>query len=320
MAMDELPSVRLAAVQAAPVLLDRDRTVARACELIVEAGSHGARVVGFPENFIPGHPYWYQFYNGYDARCKSFNIRYFQNAVAIPSDAVTALGEAARQAEAWVVIGVAEKEPDSYGTIYNTQLCFSPDGTLVGKHRKLALTNSERLVQHYGDASTLGTYQTPFGRLGGLICGEHFNSLARTALLLEGEVLHVASWPALAARNGVKGYHSMDVRVQFTAMEGRIFVISAASIWTDEMFDVLELDDEARSLFKTRGGHSGIVVPSGEYIAGPIDGEPTILYADANIAETVALKISQDVTGHYQRFDLFDLRVNRDIRSSRLPS
>jgi predicted amidohydrolase len=112
----------------------------------------------------------------------------------------------------------------------------------------------------------------------------------------------------------------MDVRVQFTAMEGRIFVISAASFWTDEMFDVLELDDEARGQVKTRGGHSGIVDPSGDYIAGPIDGEPTILYADANIAETVALKISQDVTGHYQRFDLFDLRVNRDIRSSRLPS
>lgn len=309
--------VRLAAIQAAPLLLDRDRTVERACALIVEAGRNGAQVVGFPENYVPGHPYWYQFYNAYDPICSDFNVRYFNNAIECTGDATAALGEAAREAGAWVVIGVAEKEPESYGTIYNTQLYFDPDGGLAGKHRKLVLTSTERLCQHYGDASTLHTVETAHGRLGSLICGEHFNSFARSALLLEGEVLHVASWPAFGGRRGPERFHSMDVRVQYAAMEGRIFVISAASVWTDEMKDVLELDDEARASFKTDGGHSGIVGPEGEYIAGPLDESAGILYADAAIRDVVAGRMAQDITGQYQRFDLFHLSVDRSIRSNR---
>jgi nitrilase len=310
--MDSYPTVRVAAVQTAPVFLDREATLAKVVGLIAEAGAGGARIIGFGENLIPGHPYWYQFHNAYD--CRRFEVRYFKNAVEVPGDVTDALGAAARDAGAWVVIGVAEKEPGSYGTIYNTQLFFAPDGSLAGKHRKLVLTNSERLIQHHGDATTLHTYPTEFGRLGGLICGEHFNSLARTALLMEGELFHVASWPALPARKSGTGFLSMDVRVQFTAMEGRIFVISAASVWTPEMLEVLELDDQARGLLQSGGGHSGIVGPDGTYLAGPLGAEEGIVYADLDVEQTVSAKISQDVTGHYQRFDLFELSVNRGER------
>lgn len=315
--MERGASVRLAAVQAAPRLLDRDGTVDEACALIVEAGRNGAQVIGFPENFVPGHPYWYQFYNPYDPICSHFNVRYFNNAVVCPGEATAALGGAAREAGAWVVIGVAEKAPDSYGTIYNTQLYFDPDGRLAGKHRKLVLTSTERLCQHYGDASTLHTVETAHGRLGSLICGEHFNSFARSALLLEGEVLHVASWPAFGGRRGPERFHSMDVRVQFAALEGRMFVISSAAVWSDDMKDVLELDEETRAAFKTAGGHSGIIGPEGMYIAGPLDESPGILYADADIADVIAGRMAQDVTGHYQRFDIFQLIVDRTIRSDR---
>ena len=309
--MDDYPRVKLAAVQAAPFFLDRDRTVEHAAALIREAGRNGARVIGFPENFIPGHPYWYQFYNAYDPICRRFNVRYFRNAVEVPGDATRVLGEAARDAGAWVVIGVAEKDPGTYGTIYNTQLFFAPDGSLAGKHRKLAMTNTERLSQFQGDGSTLYTVPTEYGRLGALICGEHFNSLARNALLLEGEAIHVASWPAFGIRKGREWDHTMDVRVQFTALEGGLFVISAASVWTEDMKDVLELDEAARALFKTSGGHSGIVGPDGTYIAGPLDDEPGILYADADLSQVVAARVAYDMTGHYQRLDLFDLRVDR---------
>ena len=315
--MDEFPRVKLAAVQAAPFLLDRDRTVAHACELIREAGRNGAQIVGFPENFISAHPYWYQFYNAYDPIVRKFDTLYFQNAVEVPSEQTFVLGEAAREAGAWVVIGVAEKDAGSYGTIYNTQLFFAPDGSLAGKHRKLVMTNTERLCQHYGDGSTLQTFPTEFGRLGGLICGEHFNSLSRVALLQEGEAIHVASWPAFGIRKGREWDHSMDLRAQFTAVEGRIFVVSAAAVWTEQMKDVLELDDANRALFKTSGGHSGIVGPNGAYIAGPLNDEPGILYADAELKQIVTLRAGYDITGHYQRHDVFDLRVNRQVTTDR---
>lgn len=308
---DDFPRVRLAAVQAAPYLFDRDRTVELACSLIEEAGRDGAQLVGFPENFVPGHPYWHQFYNAYDPISRHFAVEFFKNAVEVPGDHVVALGEAARRAGTWVVIGVAEKEPGTLGTVYNTQLFLDPDGALVGRHRKLVLTNAERLVQHHGDASTLRTVPTPFGRIGGLICGEHFNGLARAALLLEHEVVHVAAWPAFGARFGRDQYDSMDLRVRYTAAEGQMHVVSSASIWTDQMKDALELDDEARTMFTTAGGHSGIVGPDGRYLAGPLDDEPGILYADADLERTVRTKVSQDLTGHYQRFDLFQLLVNR---------
>ena len=315
---DSFPKLRAAAVQAAPVLLDREATLTKACRLIEEAGDSGAQVIGFPECFIPGHPYWYDFYVATDPICHSFNLELFKNAVVAPSSATEALGRAARCAHAYVVMGIAEKDAGSYGTLYNTQLFFGPDGTLLGKHRKLVPTVWERLVHTGGDGSTLGTYDTPFGGLSGLICGENINSLARTALLLEGEVVHVASWPAFGIQGYERQFHSMDIRMRYYAFEGRIFVISAASVWNDEMKDVLKLDSHARARFTGEGGHSGLLNPMGRYIAGPQDEGETILYADLDLEEVARGKLVHDVTGHYQRFDIFSLQVNRQAYPRKL--
>ncbi len=135
--------------------------------------------------------------------------------------------------------------------------------------------------------------------------------MARTALLLDGEVVHVASWPAFATRGFEQQSHSIDVRMRYYAFEGRIFVISAAAVWTEEMKDVLELDAAARSRFFGDGGHSGILGPTGDYIAGPKDEGEGIIYADLDMEDVARGRILQDVTGHYQRFDVFSLHVNR---------
>ena len=167
---DQYPQLKAAAVQSAPVLLDREATVAKACRLIEEAGDHGAQVIGFPECYIPGHPYWYDFYVATDPICTTFNVELFKNSVVVPGPATEELGRAARRAHAWVVMGIAEKDPGSFGSIYNTQLFFNPDGTLVGKHRKLVPTIWERLIHTSGDGSTLQTYPTPFGGLSEIRC------------------------------------------------------------------------------------------------------------------------------------------------------
>jgi len=308
---DTFAKVKAAAVQAAPVLLDREATAAKACRLISEAGDAGAQIIGFPESYIPAHPYWYDFYRIGDPICQRFNLELFKNAVVIPSPTTDKIGKAARQAKAYVVIGCAEKDSGSHGTLYNTQIVFGPDGRLLGKHRKLICTGGERLVHAPGDGSTLLTYETPFGGLSSLICGENINSLARTALLLDGEIVHVASWPAFATRGFEQQSHTIDVRMRYYAFEGRIFVISAAAVWTEEMKGVLELDTAARSRFFGEGGHSGILGPNGDYLAGPKDGGETIIYADLDMEDIARGRVLQDVTGHYQRFDIFSLHVNR---------
>ena len=309
---DTFTKFKAAAVQAAPVLLDREATVAKACRLIEEAGDNGARVIGFPEGYIPAHPYWYDFYRANDPKCTKFNVELFKNAVIVPGPATELLGRAARKAHAYVVMGCAEKDANSYGTIWNSQVIFGPDGSIVGKHRKLIPTGTERLIHTSGDGSTLHTVDTPFGGVSGLICGENLNSLARTSLLLDGEVVHVASWPAFATTGYERQSETIDIRMKYYAYEGRIFVISSTAVWTEEMKDVMELDAELRARFFGDGGHSGILGPSGDYLAGPVKSGETIVYADLDFEAIARGKIMQDVTGHYQRFDVFSLNVNRE--------
>ena len=308
---DAFLKMKVAAVQAAPILLDREATVSKACRLIEEAGDEGAKVIGFPEGYIPAHPYWYEFYGVNDPICSRFNVELFKNSIVVPSPSTEAIGNAAKKAQAYVVMGCAEKDGGTYGTIYNSQLTFGPDGSLLGRHRKIMPTSAERLIHASGDGSTLNTYDTPFGGLSGLICGENINSLARTALLLDGEVIHVASWPAFATRGHERQAHTMDVRVRYYAFEGRIFVISSAAVWTEAMKDVLELDATARARFFGSGGHSGILNPMGDYIVGPVDTGETIIYADIDLEQVARGRIMQDVTGHYQRFDVFSLNIDR---------
>jgi aliphatic nitrilase len=190
--------------------------------------------------------------------------------------------------------------------LYNAQLFFGPDGGLQGVHRKLMPTFTERLVHTSGDGSSVRTYETAFGRIGGLICGENTNSLARFALLAQQERIHVASWPAFVFPPQFNG---IDIRVRYHAFEGRVFVISACGVLDEACLDAMGLTPEQRKAIPGRGGHSGIIGPDGSYIVGPADDTPQILYCDADMEKVIEGKLSHDLTGHYNRFDVFTLQM-----------
>lgn len=302
---DRYAKFKLAAVQAAPVFLDREKTTEKACGLIREAGRQGARVIGFPEAFIPGFPHWFDYRIARE--CKSLIAELFKNSVEIPSPVTDALCEAAREAQATVVMGLNERDPGTLGTLYNTQLFIGPEGKILGKHRKLVPTWTERLVHTGGDASTLKVFQTDTGPVGGLICGENTNSFYRLALLLQGERIHVASWPAFPNR---KEQSHIEIRTRYYAFEGKCFVISSTGVFSEEMRDLLCATPEQKRELVGTGAYSSIIGPSGEYLAGPDTGGEKILYAEADPEAIIYEKISHDLTGHYNRFDLFQLVIN----------
>ncbi len=310
---DSYPKFKVAAVQAAPVFLDREKTTEKACQLIRDAGKEGARVIGFPEAYIPGFPHWFDYCIAREG--KTFMRELFKNSVEIPSPVTDALCEAAGDARATVVMGLNERDPGTMGTLYNTQLVIGPHGRILGKHRKLVPTWTERLVHTGGDASTLKTFQTDVGPVSGLICGENGNSFYRMTLLLQGERIHVASWPAFPNR---KNQDSIEIRTRNYAFEGKCFVISSTGVFTDEMRDLLCTTPEQKRKVVGSGAFSSIISPTGEYLIGPDTGGEKILYAEINPEVTIDEKIRQDVTGHYNRFDLFTLVVD-DRVTQRVP-
>lgn len=307
---DNYPTLKLAAIQASPVFLDREATVSKACELICDAGKNGADVIGFPECFIAGFPYWYKWHVATSKEAYEFYKEFFKNSVVIPSDATNKLCEAAKEANSCVVIGLNEKEKDRMGTVYNTQLFIDRTGNIIGKHRKIMPTFYERLVHAGGDGSTLQAFDTHFGKIGGLICGENTNSLARYTLLAKGELIHVASWPAYPTLEDQSRHEAIDVRCRCHAWEGKIFVISSTNVFDQKQIDTLCKTGEDRRSIVNEGGHSCIIGPTGRFIARASTFGEEIIYAEASIDEIIHLKQWHDVVGHYNRFDIFHLTVN----------
>lgn len=303
-AADSFPKYKAAAVQAAPVFLDREATVEKACRLIAEAAAGGASLAVFPEAWVPGYPVWANAVSRWDyPPSKQVYRRLYQNAVDIPGPVTQRLGEAAGKAGICLAVGVHERAPG--GTLYNTILFIGRDGRLLGKHRKLVPTYHERMVWGQGDGSTLEVFDTALGRLGGLICWEHWMPLARYALYARGEQVHASLWPT-AGETFLLACRSM-------AFEGRLFVIVSCSYLTKGMLPAdFELSAEMAAFpgVLCRGG-SAIIGPDGKYLAGPVYGEETILYADIDLARGLEEKQAMDVVGHYARPDVFTLRVNR---------
>ena len=307
---DEFPTVKVAAVQAAPVFLDREASVAKACRLIAEAGSHGARLAVFPETWLPGYPVWLDVAPGaalWDHQpAKDVFARLVANAVEVPGRATDALGAAAAQAGCAVVMGINERERGHRsGTLYNAIVTFGPDGRLLGRHRKLIPTYTERLIWGRGDGSTLDVYDTPLGRVGGLVCWEHWMPLARHAMHVTGEQIHAALWPTVHDLHLVASRHY--------AFEGRCFVVAVGSVLRrDQVPDDLEVfrgDGLAPDAHLLAGG-SAIIGPDGQCLAGPAGPEETILYADLDLARIAAEHLTFDAVGHYGRPDVFTLTVN----------
>ena len=300
-------SVKVAVIQAAPVLFDREATIEKACRLAAEAQGEGARLMLFPEAFVPAYPRGLGFGMVVGQRSEAGRRlweRYCANAVDVPSAATEKLGEAARAAGAYLAIGVIERDAVSGGTLYCTLLYFGPDGKLLGTHRKLKPTGSERLIWGEGDGSTLFTAPTPFGTIGGLICWENYMPLARMAMYGKGVSLYLA--PTADQRD------TWQATLRHIACEGRCFVLASNQYVTRSMYPHgLEAGEDlaAQPEVMCRGG-SAIVSPLGEVLAGPLFGGEGLLTAELDLGEVARSRLDFDVVGHYARPDVFRLEVN----------
>ncbi|MCL5961541.1 MAG: nitrilase [Chloroflexi bacterium] len=294
---------RVAVVQAAPVVFDREATLTKMRRLALEAAGQGARLVLFPEAFVSAYPKGLDFGARVGSRTpegrEDFR-RYFESAVDVPGPATAALGEIARENGLYLVTGVIERDG---GTLYCTVLFFSPDGCLMGKHRKLMPTAMERLVWGFGDGSTMPVFDTPLGRVGTVICWENYMPLLRTYMYSQGIQLYCA--PTADDRD------TWIASMRHIALEGRCYVLTCCQYLTrgdcPENYNAIQGNDPATVLM--RGG-SAIIGPMGEILAGPnFEGE-AILCADVDLDQIARTKYDFDVVGHYARPDIFQLHVN----------
>ena len=294
-----------AVVQASPVLFDLEKTLAKTAHLVSEASSKGAKLALFPEAFISAYPRGLSFGTVVGSRSTEGRetwLRYWNSSIEVPSKATDQLGEMARKANLFLVIGVNEKDTVS-GTMYCTMLYFNPKGELMGKHRKLKPTAAERIIWGEGDGSTLSSFNTSLGKMGGLICWENYMPLARMAMYQKGVQLYLA--PTADSRE------SWQHTLKHIALEGRCFVMGCNQFVTKSMYPndlpgITDLDHQPEVM--SRGG-SVIVAPTGEVLAGPLWDEEGMLTAEIRIDEVVKSKLDFDPVGHYARNDVFSLTV-----------
>jgi nitrilase len=307
-----MTSLRVAAVQASYVLMDQAATLDRVAGLTAEAAGQGAQLVAFPEVFVPGTPIWIDTRPIWDGDDDWFRLL-AENAVVVPGPATERLGAIARDHGVWLVIGVEEREQHG-GTIYNTVLYFSPDGTLAGRHRKLVPTGSERTVWGMGDGSTLRVVDTPFGRVGGLICWENYMPLARYYMYAQGVDLWIA--PTLAIGDG------WIATLQHLARENRMFVVGvnpvlhadqipAAFPHRERLVPADYLEENGAWLEE---GNTVIIAPNGTPLAGPVREKEETLIADLDLGAVLPGRRHMDPVGHYNRPDVFRLHVDTSPR------
>jgi nitrilase len=300
---------RIAIVQQPPVFLDRAATLDKAVAALDEAARAGARLVVFPEAFIPGYPAWmWRLRPGDDmALTEQLHARLRANAVDLSSEDLAPLRQAAHQHEVTVVCGINERDDGfSRNTLYNSVVVIGPDGAIANRHRKMMPTNPERMAWGFGDASGLKVVDTPCGRVGALICWENYMPLARCALYAQGIEVYVAPT-----------YDSGDrclATMQHIAREGGCWVLGSGCAFQGRDI-AATLPDKAKPLYPDADewihpGDSVVVAPGGKIVAGPLHEACGILYADIDLARVGMAQRSLDVTGHYARPDLFQLHVN----------
>jgi len=289
---------------------DLEHGLALTRQLTQAAADRGATLVVFPETWIPGYPAWLDVCRDValwdHGPVKRVFARMAENSVDITGESGRALGAIAKDAGVTLVVGVTERVSSGTGrgTLYNALLTYASDGTLLNHHRKLVPTYTERMVWGQGDAAGLVAVETSAGRIGGLVCWEHWMPLARQALHDSGEDIHVAVWPT--------AHEMLQVASRHYAFEGRCFVVVAGSLMRmNALPPELEVHpDKASQTWALRGG-SAIIAPNGQYRAGPVFEEPCTLVADLDLAQVREESMSLDVAGHYSRPDVLTIRVDR---------
>jgi nitrilase len=298
-------TIRISAAQFSPIFLNKEKTVEKACNVISEAGQKGAELIIFPEAFIPGYPDWvWLVQNSKSAELNELYVKLVKNAISIQDDSTSELCKAARIANTNVIIGINELNSEtSNASLYNSLLFIDKKGKILGKHRKLMPTGGERLVWAQGDGSTLMAYDTSVGKLAGLICWENFMPLTRYAIYETGvNILAAPTWDKSA---------NWLISMQHIAREGGLFIVSVCmALKIDDIpdeFEFKKLYQEGREWVNT--GNSCIIAPNGKILAGPLEAEEGILYAEIDLSDVIAAKRMFDVVGHYARPDVFEFKV-----------
>ncbi|WP_417352023.1 carbon-nitrogen hydrolase family protein [Flavobacterium alkalisoli] len=314
--MLELPKFKAAAVQAAPVFLNAEATADKACSIIAEAAGNGASLVAFPEVFVAGYPYWNWIMTPVQGS-KWYELLY-KNSIAVPGPEVNRICEAAKEHNCHVVIGVNERG-QSFGELYNTNLIIDNKGNLIGKHRKLVPTWAEKLTWTGGDGSSLKVYNTEIGPIGTLACGENTNTLARFTLLTQGELIHIANYISLpVAPPDYNMAEAIKIRAAAHSFEGKLFTIVSCSTISKEIMDVLKEDvpNVEELLTRKNSAFTGVIGPNGAVIGEPLIDDEGIVYADIDLSKCIQPKQMHDILGHYNRFDIFDLKVSTAPRKN----
>lgn len=292
---------KAAVAQIAPVFLNKGQTVDKACEFIAKAAANGAKLVVFPEAFISGYPDWiWTVPNGKSDELNALYVKLVENAVSIPDDSTDRLCQAAKSGGINIVMGMNERNSESSGaSLYNSILFIDENGGILGKHRKLIPTGGERMIWGQGDGSTLVSHRTSAGRIGGLICWENLMPLARMAIYESGaQILASATWDK--SQNWLQS-------MQHIAREGGLFVVSACMALR---MDAIPDEYGFKKLYPTprewiNPGNSVIISPKGKILAGPMEAEEGLLFADLDLGEILEAKRLFDVAGHYARPDVF---------------
>jgi len=308
--MLDLPKFKAAAVQASPVFLNVDATVDKAISIIAEAAGNGASLVAFPEVFVAGYPYWNWIMT--PVQGSKWYEKLYVNSIAVPGPETDRICKAAKEHNCHIVIGVNERG-QSFGELYNTNLIIDNKGNLVGKHRKLVPTWAEKLTWTGGDGSSLKVYDTEIGPIGTLACGENTNTLARFTLLTQGELIHIANYISLpVAPPDYDMAEAIKIRAAAHSFEGKLFTIVSCSTITKEIIDIMKEDvpNAEELLTRKNSAFSGVIGPNGAVIGDPLIDEEGIVYADIDLSKCIQPKQMHDILGHYNRFDIFDLRVN----------
>lgn len=302
----EFRRIKVAAVQSENVFLDLDATTSLACALIEQAGRAGADLIGFPENFLPGYPNWYETLSE-GAVARELDKRLFLNSVEVPGDHIQAVADACRNAGINAVVGINERLANTTGTMFNTQVHITRDGTIVGKHQKYVPTTGERQIQAPGRTGHYNAFKTDFGAVSSLICGENSNPLGIYAAALHYPVVHVASWPS---------YFGPPVPMEYaisTASAGlayamKSFVVSSVLRIPMAYIDAVGQRDEDRAFLLEQRSHKAVALifgPTGRKIADGTGSDEPLLFADLDLSDVIIPKMTHDYAGHYNRPELF---------------